>query len=143
MIKGQRTTPRCSSPAYQLFTAQTHLLPANNEKSKADLKRKPPPRLDAAVKVAKPSDDIYVDVMITHAARLGQEGKGLKDVEGIYQEMLAKRHNDPRVRLAAAKMMSGDKSKRESAIGLYSEPLTTNPARRQGACGTAIGKSEC
>ena len=85
--------------------------------------------LYGAVKAAKPSEDIYVDVMITYASKLAQDGKPAKEIEAIYQDMLAKRRNDPRVRLAAAKAMSGDKTKREAAIALYSEPLRTSTER--------------
>ena len=129
MLKGQEKNAAMQLAGYQLFTAESSLLPENNEKSKADLKKEAAAALDAAVDVAKPGDDIYVDVMITNASRLVNEGKTPKEVQPIFQEMLAKRHNDPRVRLAAAKAMSGDKSRREEAIRLYSEPLANNPER--------------
>src|SRR4029079_6386291 len=67
-LKGQEKNPAMQLAGYQLFSALIPLVPDTTEASKAKLRSDAKAALDNAISAARPSEDIYVDVMITAAA---------------------------------------------------------------------------
>jgi tetratricopeptide (TPR) repeat protein len=129
-LKGQEQNAGMQLSVFTLNTAIQPLL--KDDAARKAARAAADAALAAALAAAKPDDLAYTDVMIQAAAKAQQDGQP-KEAEKLYQELLAKRPDDPRARFVVAKAMARDKTKRDQAMALFAKPVTSSGGGGGGA----------
>lgn len=125
-LRGQEKNAELNLRVAQLYALMASMQ-KDDERTKQAYTDKSRAAVEAARKAAKPTDEVYPDVIAAVAERAARDGK-TAEVDRLLKDLLKQRPNDQGVRLTAAKIWTAfnpDPTRREEAIALLRRPVAT------------------